>query len=239
LELSPGSRVAVFTAHPDDETGCSGTLARLADRGHEVHLVVATDGDAGSPHAGYAVGELAAIRRVELEEAARILGIRAVHWLGFGDGTLAQQPDLRRRVYDAVRMVEAEVLFCMDPWAVDEPHPDHRTICMTAFEAAYLANGEDYFPEQIEAGRKAHHTAEVFFFHTARANRRVAIDATILERKIAALGCHKSQMPVGTPRWEERMEAWRERARRGEMVEDFHRVGWSELELGFEPGAIG
>lgn len=231
MALAKGSRVAIFTAHPDDETGCSGTVARLADLGHEVHLVVATDGDAGSPHAGYAVGELARIRHEELEAAARIIGIQAVHWLGFGDGTLAQQPDLRRRVYDAVRMIEPTVLFCMDPWAVDEPHPDHRTICMTAFEAAYLANGEDYFPEQIEAGRKAHHTDEVFFFHTARGNRKVHVDEALIERKIAALGCHKSQMPVGTPRWQERMDAWRQKARDGSLFEELHRVGWSDLEL--------
>ena len=230
MALPKGSRVAIITAHPDDETGCSGTAGRLADQGHEVHLVVATDGDAGSPHAGYAVGELAQIRHDELEAAAQIIGIRAVHWLGFGDGTLAQQPDLRRRVYDAVRMVEPTVLLCMDPWATDEPHPDHRTICMTAFEAAYLANGEDYFPEQIEAGRKAHHTEEVFFFHTARGNRRVRIDEALVERKIAALSCHKSQMPIGTPKWEERMAAWRAKAREG-MYEDLHRVGWSDLEL--------
>ncbi len=231
MTLPKGSRVAIFTAHPDDETGCSGTAARLSDQGHEVHLVVATDGDAGSPHAGYAEGELARIRHDELEAAAKIIGISQVHWLGFGDGTLAQQPDLRRRVYDAVRMVEPTILFCMDPWATDEPHPDHRTICMTAFEAAYLANGEDYFPEQIEAGRKAHHTEEVFFFHTARGNRKVRVDEALLERKIAALSCHKSQMPIGTPRWEERMAAWRAKAKAGDMFEELHRVGWSDLEL--------
>jgi len=230
MPLPRGSTVAVFTAHPDDETGCAGTLCRLADQGHAVHLVVATDGDAGSPHAGYAAGELARIRRGEMDAAAKIIGIQAVHWLGFADGTLAQQADLRRRVYDAVRMIEPTVLFCMDPWAVDEPHPDHRTIGMTAFEAAYLANGEAYFPEQIEAGRRAHHTEEVFFFHSDRGNRRVRIDAAVIERKIAALGCHKSQMPIGTATWERRMAALRAEAREG-LFEDLHRVGWSALEL--------
>lgn len=230
MALPRGSRVAVFTAHPDDETGVSGTLARLADQGCEVHLVVATDGDAGSPHAGYGTGELARIRQDEMAAAAAVIGIREVHWLGFGDGTLAQATDLRRRVYDAIRAVEPVVLFCMDPWEPDEPHPDHRTICLTAFEAAYLANGEDYFPEQIEAGRKAHHTEEVYFFRTGRGNRTVPIAPDLLERKIAALACHKSQMPIGTPKWEERMARWRAEARDG-LSESLHRVGWSDLEL--------
>lgn len=234
MTLAKGSRIAVVTAHPDDETGCSGTLARLAEAGCEVHLVVATDGDAGSPHAGYEAGELAQIRRAELEAAAQVLGIHEVHYLGFGDGTLAQQSDLRRRVYDVLREVSPQILFCMDPWEPDEPHPDHRTICMTAFEAAYLANGENYFPEQIAAGRPAHHTEEVFFFRTSRENRRTLIPPPVLERKIAAAACHKSQFDLTNHRWQARLEKWREDSREGRLFEAFHRVGWSDLELGLD-----
>ena len=234
MALAKGSRVACFTAHPDDETGVSGTLARLADAGCEVHLVVATDGDAGSPHAGYAVGELARSRHDELEAAARVIGITNVHYLGFGDGTLAQAADLRRSVYDAVREVAPQVLFCMDPWEPDEPHPDHRTISMTAFEAAYLANGEDYFPEQIEAGRPAHHTEEVYFFRTSRGNRRTLIDPGLLDRKIESLTCHRSQFQVTSPAWQSRLERWRTEAREGRLYESLHRVGWSEWELDLE-----
>ncbi len=42
-------RVLVFEAHGDDmEFTAGGTIAKFADRGHEVTLVVATDNDKGS-----------------------------------------------------------------------------------------------------------------------------------------------------------------------------------------------
>ena len=46
----PSGTVVFFHAHPDDEaifTG--GTIARLADSGHRVVLVVATKGELGAP----------------------------------------------------------------------------------------------------------------------------------------------------------------------------------------------
>ena len=42
-------RIVVFEAHGDDmEFMAGGTIAKFADRGHEVTLVVATDNDKGS-----------------------------------------------------------------------------------------------------------------------------------------------------------------------------------------------
>lgn len=41
-------RVLVIGAHPDDlELGCGGTIAKLADSGHEVRALVMTNGDRG------------------------------------------------------------------------------------------------------------------------------------------------------------------------------------------------
>ena len=43
-------RVMAFEAHPDDvEHFCAGTLAKYADRGHQVAIVCMTDGGCGSP----------------------------------------------------------------------------------------------------------------------------------------------------------------------------------------------
>src|SRR5829696_1902702 len=71
--------LAVF-AHPDDESFlCGGALARYARAGLRVVLVCATRGEAG-----------------ELSDAAvatpTTLGVAAIHWLGFRDGTLPEVP---------------------------------------------------------------------------------------------------------------------------------------------------
>jgi LmbE family N-acetylglucosaminyl deacetylase len=82
-------------AHPDDEaifTG--GTILRAVQAGWRVVLVVATDGDLGMGSRG---SDIAAKRRDETLESARILGVERVEFLGYGDSGYDGQPasDLR------------------------------------------------------------------------------------------------------------------------------------------------
>jgi len=76
-------------AHPDDESiFTGGTIAAAVEAGWRVVLVVATDGGAGArpPSAG---ADLGAHRRAEAAEAARVLGIARVEFLGFADSGCA------------------------------------------------------------------------------------------------------------------------------------------------------
>ena len=70
--------LVAFHAHPDDEALLtSGTMARAAAEGHRVVVVVATDGDLGSPRTN-SPGRRAAVgerRLAELRESARALGV--------------------------------------------------------------------------------------------------------------------------------------------------------------------
>ncbi|WNE99397.1 PIG-L family deacetylase [Streptomyces luomodiensis] len=73
--------VLAFHAHPDDEALLTGgTLARLADEGHRVVLVVATDGLMGAVPAN---GEAPRMR--ELRTSAAVLGVDRVVHLGYAD----------------------------------------------------------------------------------------------------------------------------------------------------------
>ena len=48
LDSVPSRALAVY-AHPDDpDVSCGGTLARWAERGSEVHVLVCTNGDKGT-----------------------------------------------------------------------------------------------------------------------------------------------------------------------------------------------
>ncbi|MET8011595.1 PIG-L family deacetylase [Streptomyces sp. NPDC005271] len=73
--------VLAFHAHPDDEALLTGgTLARLADEGHRVVLVIATDGLMGAVPTG---GEPPRLR--ELRTVAALLGVDRVVHLGYAD----------------------------------------------------------------------------------------------------------------------------------------------------------
>ena len=63
--------LAVY-AHPDDpEVSCAGTLARWADEGAEVHLVICTAGDKGRQAGGLDSATLVEARAGEADAAAR------------------------------------------------------------------------------------------------------------------------------------------------------------------------
>lgn len=94
--------VVAVNAHPDDEALLmAGTLAKAADAGHRVVLVVATDGDQGLTSAGFRAGDadqerapvaapgalspLGARRMAELQASADAIGAARVVHLGYGD----------------------------------------------------------------------------------------------------------------------------------------------------------
>jgi len=87
---------AVFLhAHPDDEAlATGGTMARLADAGHRVVLVVATHGEEGEPVPGVlSEGEPLGDRRTaEVADAAAILGAARVEFLGYRDSGMDGDP---------------------------------------------------------------------------------------------------------------------------------------------------
>ena len=148
-----------FHAHPDDEALLTGgTLARAAAEGHRVILVVATDGAAGlTSRAVLASGDtLAAMRRQELDTAARALGVDAVFDLGYGDSGDDDSGDRSHRagpretfaradveaaaaeLAAILRAERADVLTIYDR-AGGYGHPDHVRIHAVGTRAAALA----------------------------------------------------------------------------------------------------
>lgn len=78
--------IGIF-AHPDDEAfGPGGTLLKLRDEGYDIHLILLTDGEAGTN--SDAAPDLAAVRLAEWRAAAQILGASSAHALHYPDGAL-------------------------------------------------------------------------------------------------------------------------------------------------------
>ena len=79
--------VVFLHAHPDDEASqTAGTQRLLADAGHRVVVVYATNGDHGVAPEDLAPGETVVDRRrAEAEASAEVTGTQAVHWLGYAD----------------------------------------------------------------------------------------------------------------------------------------------------------
>lgn len=190
-------RIVVFEAHGDDmEFFAGGTIAKFAERGHEITLVVATDNDKGSFE--LSPDDLRAARDRELRGGAEVLGIKRVIPLGYSDGDLAYQAApqvLRGQFMRIIREVRPDIIFTWDPFTPYEGHPDHRAVATAASEASAFAHFPSYYPEHAADGLKPHYVGEQWYFaKTPRdQNKFVDIDGTI-EKKVEALNRHESQM---------------------------------------------
>jgi len=151
-----------FHAHPDDESiGTGGTIAKAAAHGHRVIVVIATKGEHGNTPVGLLrPGEDLAQRRVaETEEAARILGVHRLEFLGYRDSGMMGSPDnddprsfwaadidaAARRLAAILVRHHAELLAIYDQNGVTG-HPDHIQVHHVGVEAAALAST----PEVVE-----------------------------------------------------------------------------------------
>ena len=114
LPFAQFARVMAVTAHPDDESLGSGTLARLARLGAEVTIVCLTNGDKGTSQLNVTSAALAQTRRAELTRAAAALGATAV-WLGYEDGGLENTYEARMRVAAQIRLRRPQLLVTFNP----------------------------------------------------------------------------------------------------------------------------
>ena len=189
--------VLVFEAHGDDmEFAAGGTIAKFADRGHEVTLVVATDNDKGSFE--LTADELRAARDREIHGAADLLGIKQVICLGYPDGELQEKAPLqvlRGQFMRIIRQVKPDIVFTWDPFTPYEGHPDHRAVAAAANEATSFAHFPLYYPDQIDEGLTPHYVGEQWFFAKAPRDQNKFVDISdYIDKKIDALCKHESQM---------------------------------------------
>ncbi len=227
---------AVFLhAHPDDEAlATGGTMARLADEGHRVVLVVATNGEEGEPVDGVLdEGEALGDRRAtEVAEAAAILGAARVEYLGYRDSGMAGEatndhPDCfwQADVDEAAsRLGELLADEHVDLAVVYDPnggygHPDHIQVHRVGTRWAEQAGigrlrwvtlNRDSIRRSIEEAlatgdldgmaaaslEERRERAEQEAFGTPADEITHSVDVRgVVERKLAAIAAHASQIP--------------------------------------------
>jgi LmbE family N-acetylglucosaminyl deacetylase len=231
IEASIPERALAVFAHPDDpEVACGGTLARWADAGCAVHLVIANLGDKGSADPTTDPDALARHRAEEVMAAAAVLGLSGVEHLGYPDGEIDNDASLRARLIELIRRLRPDALVAPDPTAVffgDSyvNHRDHRQLGWAVLDALVPAASPLYVPE---AGT-AHQIRLVLLAGTLEADAWVDV-ADVLDRKVAAVACHQSRLGEDPALVEELLEhRAREEGRRGGLS---HAEAFRRLRLG-------
>ncbi len=158
-----GRTLLAVHAHPDDESlSTGGILARYSAEGVRTVLVVCTGGEVGeiSDPTLARPENLAEVRRAELAEATRLLGVSRVIELGYRDSGMMGSPenahpasfrqaDLQEatgRLVAIMRQERPQVIVTYDPTGM-YGHPDHVRANQVAAAAFAAAGQADRFPE--------------------------------------------------------------------------------------------
>ncbi|MDT5043501.1 MAG: hypothetical protein QOE51_4486 [Actinoplanes sp.] len=160
--------VLAVGAHPDDiELGCAGTLAAHRAAGDFVTMLVLTGGQNG-PGAD-------ADRRAEAEAAARALDCLLV-WGRLVDCAIAPDAATIAVIENVISGMEADVVYVHAP---DDSHQDHRAATAATLSAARRSS------------RILHYRSP----STVRFEPTMFVDISAhLDRKLAAVSCHRSQI---------------------------------------------
>lgn len=193
-------RVLIVTAHPDDvDFGTAGTVAAFTKAGLQVTYCVCTNGDAGGSDRSVSRADMATLRQREQRDAAAEVGVSDLHFLGHPDGRLLPTIELRRDISRVIRQVRPERVVTQSPerrWDfIFASHPDHLAAGEAAVCAVYPdARNPFAHPELLdEEGLEPWTVNELWIMSATDPNIAVETTTTI-ERKVAALLRHKSQI---------------------------------------------
>ena len=193
----PDKAMVIF-AHPDDaEIGSGGVVAKWAAAGCEVTYVLCTNGAAGTADRALTPQALAKKRADEQRAAADFMGVRHVVMLGYPDGGLEDTREFLGDVVGALRRYRPHTVFVHDPYRIRGfQHRDHRKAGITTTDAVYpFARDHLHFPEHITRdGLEPHKVRELWYWGADEPD--IIVDVTDgIERQIAALVRHGSQIP--------------------------------------------
>jgi len=191
------NRVMVVVAHPDDaEVGCAGSVGKWVKEGKEVTYVIVTNGDKGSGDRTMTPERLVGIREEEQRNAARVLGVERVEFLGYPDGELENSREVRRDVVAQIRRWRPHLIVTQSPlrtFNLFASHRDHRATGEAVLDCVYpLARDHLSFPELAARGLEPHKVREVYLMWQEDPDMVIDITDT-MDLKLKALACHRSQ----------------------------------------------
>jgi mycothiol S-conjugate amidase len=195
---SHGLRLMHVHAHPDDESskGAASTAKYVAE-GVDVHVATCTGGERGSilnPKMDRpdVLENIAEVRRLEMERAREVLGVRQ-DWLGFVDSGWPEGdplPPLPEGCFATVPLEEAteplvRLIRDFKPHVLttyDEnggyPHPDH-VMCHKVSVAAFEAAGD---PERYPDAGEPWQPLKLYYHHAFHRDRTQALHDAMVAR---------------------------------------------------------
>jgi len=206
--------VLVVAAHPDDEVlGAGATLARLADEGNDVHLLILSEGETSrhGNRSGAAAGKAVKAREKAAREAAKIIGAAGISFGHFPDNRFDSVDllELVQRVEAEAERVKPQAVFTHFAGDLNIDHRLTFDAVMAAFRPRPGAPGQELYSFEVPSSTGwAGPDVERAFRPTVYVNV-----AKYLERKLSAMAAYTMEtQPAPHARSLEAVEAlarWR------------------------------
>ncbi len=186
-------KILVLAAHPDDEVlGCGGTIARMSEEGHEVHIAILGEGITSRyKDPTEADQKLLVQLEANCQRAAEVLGAKDLHRFGLPDNRVDAVPLL-----EVVHLVE-ELIGKLQPSIVYTQHGgdlniDHVCLYRATMTATRPMAGTPV--KALYAYEVASSSEWAFqrFSPPFHPNTFVDVSAT-LERKVEAMQAYESE----------------------------------------------
>jgi len=193
LGLPPGTRILVLAPHPDDESiGCGGTIGKCLAAGHDVRVIVLTDGRYGSsqirqlsgndPESGKLQKALIETRRAEMQSAMELIGVTQIQFLDAMDSQLTLE----------IESISKTLAHEIDKWKPDtvilpfitDRHADHFAASRCLIEACKLL--DSHYTSNLNC--MGYETWSPIY-----ANVLIDISST-MDKKLEAINCYQSQL---------------------------------------------
>ena len=182
--MAKKENIIVICAHSDDQVfGVGGTLAKYAEEGKNVYVIVFSFGWKANIWLRKEVAS--EIRVKESQEAGRILGVKQTIFLGIEEGRFKEQFEEKRicdRLETIFRRYRPAKIFTH---SIDDPHPDHKELAKFVMDFCEIINFK----------------GDIFAFDVwnplpiqTRELPKIVVDISkTFKKKLKALRCFKSQ----------------------------------------------
>lgn len=177
--------ILAFGVHPDDvELSCSGVLLVEKKNGKKTGIIDLTQGELGTRGT-------AETRKQEAADAAKILKVDVRENLMMADGFFQNDETHQRKVIEAIRKYQPEIVLCNAP---RDRHPDHGRSAKLVADASFLAGLKKIGTDQ-EAWRPKyvlHYVQDRFL------QPDIVVDITaVFEQKLASIKAYGTQFYSG------------------------------------------
>lgn len=180
--MQPSMDVLVLAAHPDDEViGMGGTMYKLSEQGHKVHLCIVSDGASSENKDKEKISK---IRLNDCTKAGKILGVATFDFLNLPDMRLDSIPqvELNLKLENLIKKYDPSVVYTLPS---GDFHKDHQKVfdCSLVVTRPNASNVKRVYSYELPGAIKTP------FFPNVYENIEKQ-----LPRKIKAFKCYKTEI---------------------------------------------